>query len=64
MFHIKYLFVIKECDVLYIYFNSTFLEQIMRFSMFDQQVFGPCISSGDEDLGLDQLYRTLINDQY
>ena len=36
----------------------------MRFSMFESVVFAPCISSGDEDQGLDQLYGTLIDTQH
>ena len=36
----------------------------MHFSMFESVGFAPCVSSGDEDQGLDQLYGTLIDIQH
>ena len=36
----------------------------MRFSMLESVGVATCVSSGDEDQGLDQLYGTLIDIQH
>ena len=40
------------------------MERIVCFPMFKSESFATCISPEDKDKGLDQLYGTLIDDQY
>ena len=43
---------------------ATFLNGSCAFQCSNQKAYSPCVFSGDEDQGLDQLYAKLIDNQH